>query len=174
MFLWNNNSFKLLYRQTVRVEFSGTEMAIYSFAELSRWGLMGILGKPEQFRFVAFASYAHSSNFHSTIWIMGEEMEEKTGDSLTSIGCNPFLALLFDTPLLYSRRLELLGSLTNQHQLDLPVNHRLCSAKVLPPASHCPYVVFRHHLQAKRSQWASSYPPFFSSALVLTSTGLYL
>ena len=40
-----------------RVEFSGTEMALFSFAELSRWGLTGIFGNPHQFKGVAVASF---------------------------------------------------------------------------------------------------------------------
>lgn len=40
-----------------RVEFSGTEMAMLSFAELCRWSLTGIFGKPEQFKGVALFSF---------------------------------------------------------------------------------------------------------------------
>lgn len=41
-----------------RVEFSGVEVALFSFAELGRWTLTGIFGKPEQFKGVAIASFA--------------------------------------------------------------------------------------------------------------------
>ena len=40
-----------------RIEFSGTEMALISFAELLRWGMTGIFGRPEQFKGVAAGSF---------------------------------------------------------------------------------------------------------------------
>ena len=40
-----------------RLEFTGTEMALFSFAELLRWSLIGVFGKPEEFNCVAVASF---------------------------------------------------------------------------------------------------------------------
>lgn len=52
-----------------RVTFSGVEMALVSFAELSRWGLTGIFGEPEQFKLVAIASFAVIAISTTLFWL---------------------------------------------------------------------------------------------------------
>ncbi|EME45829.1 hypothetical protein DOTSEDRAFT_71504 [Dothistroma septosporum NZE10] len=40
-----------------RLEFSGVEMALIDLAELARWALLGLFGRPDQFRWVALISF---------------------------------------------------------------------------------------------------------------------
>lgn len=51
-----------------RVEFSGVEVALFSFAELCRWALTGIFGKPEQFKGVAIASFGAMTIAAFSFW----------------------------------------------------------------------------------------------------------
>jgi iron-regulated transporter 1 len=66
-----------------RIEFSGTEMALISFAELMRWGLTGIFGSPEQFKGVAAGSFGAIAIAMALFWWWTRHWRERLGNLST-------------------------------------------------------------------------------------------